>query len=157
MTPVSQSMRVIDTKSSRGSCWWRRGEFKLHWCLASYLSQDIHGVFNRCTCLKHFINEFGMWFWNLGGGRHVNKTSITVLGPLLENSRDANTKSGSGNVILQRHLKCKDCDKSVVHFEVSELQKKLVVHGIISMSLLIYSGCSLFPTEQNLFPWRWLK
>lgn len=125
-------------------------EFKLHWCLASYLSQDNCGVFNGCAWLKHFAyaNKSGMWFWNLGGGRYVNKTNITLLGPLLENSRHANAKSGSGNVILQRHVKCKDCDKSVVHFEVSELQRKLVVHGIISMSLLIYSGCSLFPMER---------
>lgn len=82
------------------------------------------------------------------GGRCINTTNIILLGPLLENSRDANAKSGSGNVIFQRHTKCKDCDKSVVHFEVSELQRKLVVHGIISMSLLIHSGCSLFPTER---------
>lgn len=63
-----------------------------------------------------------MWFWNLGGGRYVNITNITLLGPLRENSRHANAKWGSGNVILQRHMKCKDCDKNVVHFEVSELQ-----------------------------------
>lgn len=89
-----------------------------------------------------------MWFWNLGGDTtNVDTTNITLLGPLVENSRHADAKSGSGNVILQRHMKLKDCDKSVVHFEVLELQRKLVVHGIISMSLLIYSGCSLFPME----------
>lgn len=83
--------------------------------------------------LKRFVqvNEFGMGFWNLGGGRCINTTSISLLGPL-ENSRHANAKSGSGNVIPQRHMKFEDCDKSVVHFEVSELQRKLVVHGIIS-------------------------
>lgn len=72
----------------------------------------------------------------------MNKNNITLPRPSLENSRHANTKPVSGNVILQKHMKCKDYDRSVVHFKVSELQRKLVVHGIISMSLLIYSGCS---------------
>lgn len=70
-----------------------------------------------------------------------------LLEPLLENSRHADAKSGSGNVILQRHMKLKGCDESLVHFEVPELQRELVVHGITSMNLLIYSGCSLFPME----------
>lgn len=133
-------------------------EFKLHWCLASYLSQDNRGGFDGCTWLKHFAytNKSGMWFWNLGGGRYVNKTNITLLGPLLENSRHANAKSWSGNVILQRHMKCKDCDKSVVHFEVSELQRKLVVHGIIiyeSFNILRLFFIS-YGALRNLFPWR---
>lgn len=77
----------------------------------------------------------------------MNKNNIALLGPSLENSIHANTKSLSGNVILQNHTKCKDYDRSIMHFKVSALQRKLVVHGIISMSLLIYSGCSLSPTE----------
>lgn len=77
----------------------------------------------------------------------MNKNNVTLLGPSLENARHANTQSVSGNVILQKHMKCKHYNRRIEHFEVSELQRNLVVHGIISMSLLIYSGCSLSPIE----------
>lgn len=36
----------------------------------------------------------------------MTKNIIRLLGPSLENSRRANTKSVSGNVILQKHMKC---------------------------------------------------
>lgn len=40
-------------------------------------------------------------------------------------------------------MKYKEYDRSVMHFKVSRLQRKLVIHGIISMSLVIHSCCSV--------------